>query len=427
VKAIDQYGHLLLMEDVGNQAHISKIWQYTIVTDSLIQVGTHDPNRFITGASEFLTQDEESSGMIDVQSILGQGMFLVTVQAHYPISGEAYEGGQLLAFFNPDTYHAAPKTFTVNGGGDYCFEQAGALVGLENSEIGIQYQLKYNGSTNVGTPIIGTGNALSFGIQSASGIYSVEATNTNSGVLSMMLNTITITQNSQLTIDAGSDQMLYLGYGSTSCVGLNASNVSGGSPGYTLWWNTLTSAPNITVCPSVTTDYVVSVRDNKGCKAKDSVKVCTQNVICDNTPGAIKITICHNGTSLCVAENEVAAHLSHGDYLGLCGASNCDNGGVSKKENIIPQSLSLINSLTAYPNPANSNTIIEFSVSENTQAQIGIYDMNGKLHSSIFNHEANQNIKYQINLNTSSLKDGVYIVKMKTLNDMSYFKLVVTH
>ena len=33
--AMDNYGHIMLMEDVGNNAHIGKVWEYTIATDSL--------------------------------------------------------------------------------------------------------------------------------------------------------------------------------------------------------------------------------------------------------------------------------------------------------------------------------------------------------------------------------------------------------
>lgn len=107
--AIDNWGHILLLEDVGNNAHNGKVWQYTIATDSLKLIAQHDTARFITGGSKFLTQDEEASGIIDVQEILGAGMFLTSDQAHYGISGEAVEGGQLLAFFNPDTYNANPE------------------------------------------------------------------------------------------------------------------------------------------------------------------------------------------------------------------------------------------------------------------------------------------------------------------------------
>lgn len=100
----DNSGHILIQEDPGNNAHIAKIWQYNAENKEMKLIGEHDPTRFIPGAPNFLTQDEESSGIIDVRSILGQGMFLLVDQAHYPIAGEVVEGGQILAMFNPDSY-----------------------------------------------------------------------------------------------------------------------------------------------------------------------------------------------------------------------------------------------------------------------------------------------------------------------------------
>lgn len=113
---IDNSGHIFLQEDVGNNVHIGKIWQYTIATDELKEIGHHDPERFIQGKENYLTQDEESSGIIDAQSILGPGKFLLVDQAHYSISGAVYEGGQLLAMFNPDTYNSNPE-INVSGNG----------------------------------------------------------------------------------------------------------------------------------------------------------------------------------------------------------------------------------------------------------------------------------------------------------------------
>lgn len=98
---IDGSGHILLQEDPGNQAHNAKIWEYNIATDVLTQLASHDPARFITGGGSFLTQDEESSGMIDMGSILGQGWFLFVDQAHYSIPAPVVEGGQLLALYKP--------------------------------------------------------------------------------------------------------------------------------------------------------------------------------------------------------------------------------------------------------------------------------------------------------------------------------------
>ncbi len=110
---IDKYGHILMQEDVGNASHNGKIWQYTIATDSLKMITKHDPLKFGDiglAATAPYTIDEETSGIIDMQDILGPGIFLSSDQAHYLISGAAYEGGQLFTLFNPDTYNSFIKT-----------------------------------------------------------------------------------------------------------------------------------------------------------------------------------------------------------------------------------------------------------------------------------------------------------------------------
>lgn len=98
---INKRGQIMIQEDVGNNAHIGKVWRYSIAEDSLNLTAEHDSARFITGAPDFLTQDEESSGIIDVSDILGEGWFLLDVQAHYSLGGELVEGGQLLALHYP--------------------------------------------------------------------------------------------------------------------------------------------------------------------------------------------------------------------------------------------------------------------------------------------------------------------------------------
>eukprot|EP01136_Pigoraptor_vietnamica_P044076 Opistho-1_new@20377 len=114
---IDKFGHILIQEDVGNNAHIGKTWQYDIATDGLKEIIQHDTARFLTGGTKFLTQDEEASGIIDAQEILGAGWWLGTDQAHYSISGEVVEGGQLFAMYNPDSYNSNPE-ITVAGNGN---------------------------------------------------------------------------------------------------------------------------------------------------------------------------------------------------------------------------------------------------------------------------------------------------------------------
>jgi hypothetical protein len=98
---INDRSQIIIQEDPGNQPYIARIWRYDISTDQLVEVATHDPERFVPGMAGFLTQDEESSGIIDASSILGEGWYLLVQQAHYATDPELVEGGQLLALHLP--------------------------------------------------------------------------------------------------------------------------------------------------------------------------------------------------------------------------------------------------------------------------------------------------------------------------------------
>ena len=106
---IDNSGHITLVEDVGNNAFVGRVLRYDIASDVLTVVGTHDTTRFKPGGTNFITQDEEASGPIDAQAVLGKGMFLIDVQAHNLIAGEQVEGGQLLAYYDTSVAVANPE------------------------------------------------------------------------------------------------------------------------------------------------------------------------------------------------------------------------------------------------------------------------------------------------------------------------------
>lgn len=112
---IDSHGRILIQEDIGGQDALGKIWLYDIDTAGLALVAQHDPARFAPGAAGFLTRDEESSGIIDAKDILGDGWFLLNVQAHYPLPGELVEGGQLVAMYVNPTLVPAPASAALLG------------------------------------------------------------------------------------------------------------------------------------------------------------------------------------------------------------------------------------------------------------------------------------------------------------------------
>jgi len=111
---IDRIGRILLQEDVGSQPRLGKIWLYGIESGNFIEVAHHNEKFFQAGGSDFLTEDEESSGIIDASKILGDGWFLLDVQAHKKLAttgpeAELVELGQLLALYIDPVLEAAGK------------------------------------------------------------------------------------------------------------------------------------------------------------------------------------------------------------------------------------------------------------------------------------------------------------------------------
>ena len=103
---VSDSGIIFMQEDPGSSAHLARLWAYDPATDTLQEVAEHNAALFGLGAAEFLTTNEESSGIIDVTDIIGDGdtqAFLLDVQAHYNVGdAELVEGGQLLAMFVDD-------------------------------------------------------------------------------------------------------------------------------------------------------------------------------------------------------------------------------------------------------------------------------------------------------------------------------------
>jgi hypothetical protein len=107
---VDGAGNVYMQEDVGGQTHLGSVWMYNPRTHAVTKLAEHDPERFLAGAPDFLTEDEESSGIIEVTEMFSRvrgyntrrnRYFLLDVQAHYSIPGELVQGGQLLLMSVP--------------------------------------------------------------------------------------------------------------------------------------------------------------------------------------------------------------------------------------------------------------------------------------------------------------------------------------
>ena len=91
-----------------------------------------------------------------------------------------------------------PTAYDMNGGGTYCISDSGVHVGLTHSDTGILYQLNLDGFP-AGSPVAGTGDSLDFGLQTASGTYTVSAIRPSTGCTGAMSSTESVTVVTHLT------------------------------------------------------------------------------------------------------------------------------------------------------------------------------------------------------------------------------------
>jgi hypothetical protein len=94
-------GQVISLEDTRNNAYVAGVYQYDPASGNLARIAEHDRTRFEVGSPGFITQDEESSGVIPAP-FLGAGKYLIDVQNHKSSGDpELVEGGQLLVLQIP--------------------------------------------------------------------------------------------------------------------------------------------------------------------------------------------------------------------------------------------------------------------------------------------------------------------------------------
>ena len=120
-------GKLILQEDPGDRSYVARMWAYDIASDTLSPLAQFDPALFTPGAPGFITQYEESAGILDVTHLLGDSdtrAYLLGAQLHVPTGDPAtYEMGQLMVM-RIDAVTTQTLTATFGGGVDTYVQQA---------------------------------------------------------------------------------------------------------------------------------------------------------------------------------------------------------------------------------------------------------------------------------------------------------------
>ncbi len=446
---IDNYGHILLVEDVGNNAHMGKLWQYTIATDALMQIGVHDSTRFLTGGSRFLTQDEEASGVLDMETILGPGKFIFVDQAHYATTTELVEGGQLLVGFNPDTYNAAPE---INVAGNSV-----SIIDGDNTPTAADYS--YLGDVNLGYSITksfvinntGAGSLVISGINftglnagdfslatvptfpvtvAAGGNYTITvklsptATGTRLATINIV-NTDVTEKNYDFAISGGA---------ATPEVDVDANSYKIFDGDITPGTANNTDFGNATLGTSINKDFNVR---NTGSGSLNVSGITFGGTNAGNfalvAPPTFPVSIAPFGSMTFTVKFSPSAIGTRNATLYIANddldESTYDfsirgNGVDSIHHNTSVASINTASQTRLYPNPATNEVVYELEMNENSMVAIQVTDIQGKNVLPVISKQllAGNN---SIVINTSDLSNGLYFVKTTDGTSTSTTKLAI--
>jgi hypothetical protein len=269
----------------------------------------------------------------------------------------------------------------------------------------------------------------------SAGTYQVTVTDANGCTVSA---SCTLTEPPQLTINAGANKIVYLGYPDSACTDLTATGLGGGVPPYTITWSNGSHNATINVCPALTTVYTATISDANGCSFSDDVTVCVIDVRCG--PHMDKVLISHKtGSStnpcvtLCVALPAAVNHIAHGDELAPCGTVKvCNDDGLATRAGVVKQVVAEKENtgniyVKVFPNPFSSATNVEFMLGETDIAGLKLFDVSGKEIMTLFQGQVEANKMYHVSLNGSRLSNGMYFLKLTSRNGNNYIgKLMIS-
>ena len=188
-------------------------------------------------------------------------------------------------------------------------------------------------------------------------------------------------------------------------------NVSGGTGPYTYTWSNGSTTSGITVSPTATTTYNVSVLDQRGCPGTASKTVTVADV--SGGKNGDKIVVCHkNGNSLTIGWLGVADHLGHGDMLGSCSESITRRSTSSEE---FPSDFSV----KVRSNPSYNYFDLQLNGNTDNNFQIKVYDLMGRVLETKSLLRGNQSLRLG-----STYKPGIYVLEVSQGAERQTLKLV---
>jgi D-alanyl-D-alanine carboxypeptidase len=146
------------------------------------------------------------------------------------------------------------------------------------------------------------------------------------------------------------------------------------------------------------------------------------NFLCGNTNRKEqKVQVCFNGKNICIDRSAAPVFIQRGAYLGICSQSQSVISNSSTNAKTTAQALSM----SAYPNPFTNHITLSFRVSQTGHANLRVYDMNGRLISTLLDKETEKGAAYTINFDSAGLAAGIYLARLQTNEGITQQKIVL--
>ena len=261
----------------------------------------------------------------------------------------------------------------------------------------------------------------------AAGTYSVTVTDAAGCTAET---SVTLTQPLQLEVEAGPNQTIFYYDLSMACTTLTATGATGGVPPYTYSWSSGGNAAMENVCLTTVDDtitivtYYVTITDANGCTAYDSLDVCYVDINC-GTGGSQKVTVCHyppdnpsNPQTVCVSLNSLAEHLSHGDDVAACDFISPCSGApmpfiyIPDQAEVLAEALEHKAFMEVFPDPRTNQATIRFILHDDSNAEVILFDMQGKSLKTLFSANVSPGEINDIDLGNENIPAGVYVIQL---------------
>ena len=362
--------------------------------DGVFQWVKHIPGNYYAKVSGL---DVEANGNVDITTVFaGTETFDCTV-----FGSTSYSD---LSISKLGTTSNGPDVPTIAATRNTVCNGSGTTLSIASGNLNNATEWKwYTGSC--GSTLIGTGTSITVN-PSVATTYYVRGEGGCSGpgaCASITINigsvNVTIPDAKALNYNSVPNNTVYPAYAPAASIILTA-QPSGTAP-YSYSWSNGATTQSITVSPTTTTTYNVTVTDANGCTGMASKQVTVKDVNCNNG----KVYMCHiTGNSghvntICIDNSAVAAHLAAGCSLGEC-IGGRTAGSVVQAE-VAGFKIDIL------PNPSENYFSLVVNTGDNSPITVRVMDILGRVVEVRNNISVNENYKFGNNL-----KSGAYLAEI---------------